>query len=73
MLIKKSKLTFLSMAAASIFAIASCNNESAKTEEPAADTTKTEAPAPAPADSSSAPADTTKVDTATTRPIKNPG
>lgn len=72
MLIKKSKLTVLSLALFSAMAITSCNNEGEKKEEPAKDTT-TAAPAPAPADTSAKPADTTKVDTASTRPIKNPG
>jgi hypothetical protein len=72
MLIKKSKIGYSIMAIAmlAIVSFSSCNNEGEKKEEPAADTTKTEAPAPvtAPADTTTAPADT-----ASTRPIKNPG
>ena len=71
MLIKKSKPALLGMAVFAAITITSCNNEPKATEEKAADTTA--APAPAPADASATPADTTKLDTATTRPIKNPG
>ncbi|RTL60376.1 MAG: hypothetical protein EKK37_05945 [Sphingobacteriales bacterium] len=69
MLIKKSKFTLPGIALLAAMAIASCNNEPEKKAESAKDTV---APAPAPADTSKK-ADTTKIDTAKPRPIKNPG
>ncbi|MBI3718986.1 MAG: hypothetical protein HY252_10395 [Sphingobacteriales bacterium] len=66
MLIKKSKLALAGIALFAAIAIASCNNE------PAKDTT-TAAPVPVPADTTPKQADTTKIDTAKPRPIKNPG
>lgn len=71
MLIKKSKIALLGMLLFSAIAITSCNNEE-KPKEQAADTTKVEAPAPATADTTKV-EDTTKIDTAKPRPIKNPG
>lgn len=72
MLIKKSKTAIAGVALFAAIAITSCNNEPAKTNEPAKDTTAV-APAPVPADTTPKQADTTKIDTAKPRPIKNPG
>jgi PBP1b-binding outer membrane lipoprotein LpoB len=70
MLTKKSKLAILSLALLTAMVITSCNNESEKKEEPVTDSTKTEMPAAT--DTTKPAADTMKVDTASTRPIKNP-
>lgn len=70
MLIKKTTFALPVIALFTAMAITSCNSEGEKKTEPAKDTV---APAPAPADTTHKPADTTKIDTAKPRPIKNPG